>query len=93
MTNSESLFAAQPPEGTGGFTVEILLQLAADTGLTGSDFAAGVREGRYEKWVLWQEATYRDQDPQGTPAAWLDGRPLNPNILFDRAAFENKLRA
>jgi hypothetical protein len=88
-----ALFAAQPPEGTGGFTVAILLQLAADIGLAGSDFAAGVREGRYEKWVLWQEATYQDQDPQGTPAAWLDGRALDPNVLFDRTAFENTLRA
>jgi hypothetical protein len=87
-----TLFAAQPPEGTGGFSVEILLQLAMDAGLSGSDFAAGVREARYEQWVLWQEAAYRDQDPQGTPAAWLDGRPLDPNLLFDRTAFEDRLR-
>jgi hypothetical protein len=88
-----ALFATQPPEGTGGFTVEILLQLATVAGLTGSDFAAGVREGRYEKWVLWQEAAYQIQDPQGTPAAWLDGRPLDSNVLFDRTAFEDRLRA
>ncbi len=87
-----TLFAAQPPEGTGGFSVEVLLQLATDAGITGSDFAAGVRQGRYEEWVLRQEALYQSQDPQGTPAAWLNGRPLDSNVLFDKAAFERRLR-
>lgn len=87
-----TLFAAQPPEGTGGFSVEVLLQLSTDAGITGSDFAAGVREGRYEQWVLRQEAVYQHQDPQGTLAAWLNGRSLDSDVLFDRAAFEDRLR-
>jgi protein-disulfide isomerase len=89
----QALFAAQPPEGSGGFTVETLLELGAQSGLTGADFIAGVRDGRYEQWVLRREAAYQKQDPQGTPAAWLDGDPLNSGLLFDGAAFENRLRA
>jgi hypothetical protein len=77
------LFAAQPAEGTGGFTTEGLVRLGADAGLTGSDFVVGVREGRYVPWVLQRESAYQDQDPQGTPAAWLDGKLLDSRVLFD----------
>ena len=87
-----ALFAAQPPEGTGGFTTEDLLHLGARVGLTGSDFVSGVRTGRYEQWVLSRESAYETQDPQGTPAAWLDGQPLDSRVLFDRPAFERALR-
>lgn len=88
----QALFAAQPPEGSGGFTVETLVELGAQVGLTGADFIAGVREGRYEQWVLRREAAYQKQDPQGTPAAWFDGNPLDADVLFDRMAFEDRLR-
>jgi protein-disulfide isomerase len=88
----QALFATQPPEGTDGFTTEDLLRLGARVGLTGSNFVSGVRTARYEKWVLSREAEYQEQDPQGTPAAWLDGNPMDSNVLFDRLAFENELR-
>jgi protein-disulfide isomerase len=87
------LFAAQPPEGSGGFTTQDLLRLGARVGLTGSAFVSGVREARYEKWVLRQEAVYRAEDPQGTPAAWLDGNPIDSGVLFDGPAFERLLHA
>jgi hypothetical protein len=89
----QTLFATQPPEGTGGFTTDDLLRLGARVGLTGSDFVSGVETARYEKWVLSREAVYQAQDPQGTPAAWLDGNPLDSKILFDRPEFERRLRA
>lgn len=88
----QGLFAAQPPEGTGGFTTEDLLGLGAQVGLTSSDFVSGVREARYEIWVLTREAAYQAQDPQGTPAAWLDGKPIDSRVLFDRSEFESRLR-
>ncbi len=88
-----ALFAAQPPEGTGGFTTKDLLGLGAQVGLTDPDFVSGVRQARYEKWVLSREAAYQAQDPQGTPAAWLNGSPIDPNVLFDRREFEARLRA
>lgn len=89
----QGLFAAQPPEGTGGFTIEDLLRLGAEVGLSDSDFVSGVRESRYEPWVLRQETLYQAEDPQGTPAAWLNGSPMDPNVLFDPLAFETRLRS
>jgi protein-disulfide isomerase len=88
----QALFSAQPPEGSGGFTTEDLLRIGADAGLTGSGYVAGVREARYEKWVLRREDLYQQQDPQGTPAAWLDGDPLDSNVLFDANLLERRLR-
>jgi protein-disulfide isomerase len=87
-----ALFAAQPPEGTGGFTTRDLLRLGAQVGLTGSDFVAGVQDGRYEEWVQSREAVFQAEDPQGTPAAWLNGHPLEPKVLFDPPAFERRIR-
>jgi protein-disulfide isomerase len=86
------LFAAQPPEGTGGFTTEELLRLGARSGLTDAGFVSGVRSARYEKWVLRRETVFQAQDPQGTPAAWLNGHAIGSNVLFDRLAFESELR-
>jgi len=88
----QALFAAQPPEGTGGFTTEDLLRLGARVGLRESSFVSGVQTARYEKWVLSRESAFQAQDPQGTPAAWVDGHPLDPNVLFDGRAFERALR-
>ena len=88
----KALFAAQPPEGTGGFTTGDLVGLGAQVALTGSDFVSGVREARYEEWVLRREASYQAEDPQGTPAAWLNGSPIDSRLLFDRVGFKNRLR-
>jgi hypothetical protein len=87
-----ALFVEQPPEGTGGFTVEDLLRLGAEVGLTDSDFVSGVRDARYEQWILRRENVYQAQDPQGTPAAWLNGHPMDSSVLFDRSSFESQLR-
>ncbi len=87
-----TLFGEQPPEGTGGFTTEDLVRLGAHVGLTTSDFVSGLRTARYEQWVLGREAAYRAQDPQGTPAAWVNGDPLDSSVLFDRTELESRLR-
>jgi protein-disulfide isomerase len=86
------LFAAQPPEGTGGFTNEDLVALGAQVGLTGADFVSGVREARYERWVQQREARYQAEDPQGTPAAWLNGSAVDSGVLFNSREFEKLLR-
>jgi protein-disulfide isomerase len=85
------LFAAQPPEGTGGFTTEDLLGLGSQVGLTDSDFVSGVRKARYEEWVLRQEELYQSEDPGGTPAAWLNGTPVDSRVLFDQQEFEKRV--
>lgn len=87
-----AVFSAQPAEGTGGFTTEDLLRLGAQVGLTSSDFASGVRKARYQEWVLRRESVYQSEDPQGTPAVWLNGIPIDSRVLFDNLEFKNRLR-
>ena len=82
------LFRYQPEEGTGGFTIDDLLELGAYIGLTDNSFISGVREARYKLWVLDREARFGSEDPQGTPAAWLNGRPVDSDVLFSPPAFE-----
>lgn len=80
------LFAAQPAEGTGGFTTEDLLVLGRRAGLSSPTYSTGVEEGRYEAWVLRTEQIFQREDPQGTPAAWLDGEPVDGRALIDTRA-------
>jgi hypothetical protein len=88
----KALFAAQPPEGSGGFTTEDLVSLGTQVDLTGSDFISGVREARYESWVLRCESIYQTEDPQGTPAVWINGKPVDQRVLFDGRGFEQRLQ-
>jgi hypothetical protein len=86
------VFAAQPPENSGGFTVADLIELGRRAGLTGPEYESGVREGRYEAWVEAIDRSFQQQDPRGTPAALLDGREVDPGSLFDPAALASVLR-
>ena len=86
------LFANQPDEGTGGFTTADLLDLGRRVGLTGSAYSSGVEEARYEAWVLIAEARYQREDPHGTPAAWLDGAPVDGRVLTDTRALGDLIR-
>ena len=88
-----ALFSEQPAEGTGGFTTADLLTLGRGVGLTSTGYVSGVNEGRYEAWVLARESAFQQEDPQGTPAAWLDGRQLDPRVLTDTEALANLLRS
>ena len=81
-----ALFAAQPPEGSGGFTVTDLLALGQKVGLTSTLYTTGVQENRYQGWILRCEESFQAEDPQGTPAAWLDGRPVDGGALGDPTA-------
>jgi hypothetical protein len=77
------MFANQPPEQSGGYTTEDLLDLGGRVGLTSPDYVAGVREGRYETWVRKVDEVFEEQDPRGTPFALLDGRPIDSGSLYD----------
>jgi hypothetical protein len=87
------LFAAQPPEHTGGFTTEDLLDFGRRAGMASPDYAAGVREGRYKAWAQEIEEAFQEQDPQGTPAALIDGQPVDPGVLYDGQALGALLRS
>jgi protein-disulfide isomerase len=77
------IFANQPPEHSGGFTTEDLLELGRRAGLTGPNFVTAVRQGRYESWVREIDADFEAQDPDGTPSAVLDGQAVDPRALYD----------
>jgi hypothetical protein len=89
----QELFRSQPPEGTGGFTSADLLVLGRRVGLTSANYVSGVNDGRFEQWVLASERLFQEQDPQGTPAAWLDGEPVDSRVLTDPEALAVLLRA
>lgn len=86
------VFAAQPAEHTGGYAVEDLLDLGRRVDLDDREFVTGVREGRYEPWVIEVDRAFQDQDPQGTPAAFLDGEPVDSSVLYDGQALGALLR-
>lgn len=86
------LFAAQPPEQTGGFTISDLAELGRRVGLTQAAYTTGLREARYEPWVIETERAFQAQDPQGTPAALLDAKVVDSRVLFDPGALAAVLR-
>ena len=87
------LFASQPPEHSGGFTTEDLIALGRRVDLDDPPYVTGVREGRYDAWVLEVDRAFQEQDPQGTPAALLDGEPVDSSVLYDDQALGDLLRA
>lgn len=86
------LFAAQPPEHSGGFTVSDLTELGRHVGLTGTDYVKGIQEGRYDRWVVEIDRIFEEQDPQGTPAALLGLEPVDARLLYDPDALQALLR-
>ena len=87
------LFAAQPPEKTGGFAIPDLIELAKQVGLDSPHFEQGVKEGRYNHWVVEMDRVFQGLDPEGTPAALLDGRPVDRALLYDPTSLRGLLRA
>jgi hypothetical protein len=87
-----ALFAAQPPEHSGGFTADDLLDLGRQVDLANPEYVSGVQQGRYEAWALEVDRAFQEQDPQGTPAALLDGQPVDSDVLYDDQALGALLR-
>jgi predicted DsbA family dithiol-disulfide isomerase len=77
------LFAEQPPEHTGGFSTEVLVELGSRVGLTSAEYVAAVSESRYERWVREIDEAFQEQDSRGTPFALLDGEPVGSETLYD----------
>lgn len=86
------LFADQPPEQTGGFTVGDLLEFGRRADLRGPDYESGVRSGRYEKWVVAVDRDFEKQDPAGTPAGIFEGRQVPTKVLYDPEALGALIR-
>ena len=86
------LFADQPPEHSGGFTTDDLLELGRRAGVTGADYGAAVRDGRYTDWVRSVDDMFQEQDPRGTPFALLDDQPIGSETLSDPDALGALIR-
>jgi protein-disulfide isomerase len=86
------LFAAQPPEKTGGFTIPDLIELGKQVDVDSPQYEQGVREGRYNHWVVEMDRVFQETDPNGTPAAFLDGEPVDRGILYDPISLRKLLR-
>lgn len=87
------MFADQPGEGTGGYRADDLIELGRRGGITSPEYIAGVREGRYVQWVQHLDEAFQRDDPDGTPAAPLDGEPVDPDQLYDPDALGELRRA
>ncbi len=87
-----TIFANQPPEHSGGFATEDLLELGSRVGLTTPDWVAAVREGRYVSWVRAMDAVFQAQDPGGTPSGILDGELVDSETLYDPDALGALIR-
>src|ERR1700689_1497535 len=70
------MFSDQPPENTGGYTVDDVIDRGRQVGLSSPDYQQGVRDERYARWVVGVDRVFQRQDPCGTPAGLLDGRPV-----------------
>jgi hypothetical protein len=87
------MFANQPPENSGGFTAEDLVELGRRAGLTSEGYVTGVVEGRYLLWVELAEERFAVEDPHGTPFALIDGEPVGNEAIYDPEALGSLIRA
>ncbi len=71
----DALYAEQAPENSGALTVDRLIRLGRQVGVTGPAFASCVRTGTYEPWVarVTDQASQRGVD--AVPAIFVNGRP------------------
>lgn len=89
----EALYAHQPQEGTGGFTVDDLISLGASVGLTDTAYVDAVRHHTYAAWAHQIDDRASKDGNTGTPQLLLDGKPLDQRTVFDPAALGRALAA
>jgi hypothetical protein len=87
-----AIFDNQPPEHSGGFTIEDLLELGGRIGLTAPGWVTAVREGRYASWVQAMDVAFQAEDPDGTPSGVLDGVRVAEATLYDPDALGALIR-
>ena len=88
----EQVFTNQPPEQTGGFTVEDLLALGEKAGITSSEFEERVKDQRYAAWARVIDDQASKDGNVGTPELILDGQKVPLGASFDPAALDALLR-
>jgi protein-disulfide isomerase len=71
------LYANQPREGTGGYTVDQLRQLGRSVGLTSQTFTQCVEGNTYGEWVRAVQHSFDTSGLHGTPSVLLNGTLLS----------------
>lgn len=89
----EAMFANQPEERTGGYTIDDLLSLGASVGLTSPQYVDAVRNQTYAAWARQIDDQASKDGNTGTPELLLDGKPLDSKVVFDAAALAKVLAA
>ena len=87
----ESLYAHQPEERTGGFTVADLLQLGAEVGLTDQRYVDAVTKQTYAAWARQVDDRASRDGNTGTPSLVVNGRTLGNDVVFDAQRFRAAL--
>ena len=72
-----AMFAHQPRERTGGYSVADLLTLGESVGLTDAAYTTAVQKETYAPWARSVEQKAEKAGVNGTPTVTLDGKPLN----------------
>jgi protein-disulfide isomerase/uncharacterized membrane protein YphA (DoxX/SURF4 family) len=87
-----AMFANQPQEGTGGYTVPDLLALGRGVGLTDQAFVTAVTKQTYAAWARQVEDKASKANIVGTPTVLLDGKSLDlQSVLFNPTALAKAL--
>lgn len=87
-----ALFAHQPQEHAGGYTVAELIALGQGIGLTDPRWVAAVKDQTYAAWARRIDDQASRDGNTGTPALVLSGRQLPAQTVFDPARLEAALK-
>jgi protein-disulfide isomerase len=72
-----ALFAHQPEERTGGFTIATLIELGKSVGRTDAAYTTAVTKQTYAPWARTVENAAEKAGITGTPTVLLDGKALD----------------
>lgn len=78
------LFANQPPEQTGGYTNETLIDLGRQVGLTSQQFVDAVNAGTFDGYVAEVDDSASKRGVTGTPTLFLEGQRLSGDQLLPK---------
>ncbi|MEU8896704.1 thioredoxin domain-containing protein [Nocardia sp. NPDC048505] len=75
-----AMFAAQPPEGTGGLTNDRIVEISKQVGY-GDDVASCIKDQKYSKYIKKVTEDVFAEGVQSTPTVFVNGKQTNPAQL------------
>jgi len=72
----DTLYANQPAEGSGGFSVDRLIEFGGQVGLTDARFTQCVTDQTYRRWVQDATVAASQRGVHGTPTVFVNGAEL-----------------